>query len=169
MQVLCPVCVGMYLINFAILFLLIKSLGLSFSNIGSFFGSYLKSIFGRKSTREFSHQPTVYAILITWIFIVGYMGVQYFEKNLPEQEAVNIEEALKEHFEQTPISIKLDSSAAFKGNPESGITLIGFSDFECPACRVLTSQITSVLLEYRNDVSFYFMNYPLDKSINENL
>jgi len=169
MQVLCPVCVGMYIANFAILILLILSCKLSFKNMGTFLGSYLKSVFGRKSRWEFSHQPIVYAIFITWVFIIGYTGVYYFERSIPRPRAFNLEEALAEHFEQTPIDIKIDSGAAFRGNPEAGVTIVEFSDFECPSCAITASQLTGILLEYRNDVSLYFMNYPLDKSINPGL
>jgi protein-disulfide isomerase/uncharacterized membrane protein len=169
MQVLCPVCIGMYIANFAILILLIKSRELSFKNTVAFLISYLKSVFGRKSRWEFPHQPIVYAIFITWVFIIGYTGVYFFERSLPKPEAFNLEEALAEHFEQTPIDIKVDSGAAYRGNPEAGVSIVEFSDFECPSCAITAFQLTGLLLEYRNDVILYFMNYPLDKSINENL
>ena len=120
MQVLCPVCIGMYIANFAILILLIKSPGLSLKNIGSFLGSYLKSVFGRKSRWGFSHQPIVYAIFITWVFIIGYSGVYYFEKDIPKPKDFNLEEALKEHFEQDTVNIKIDQDVALRGKPGSG-------------------------------------------------
>ena len=166
MQVLCPVCIGMYIANIAILILLIKSRELSFKNTFAFLISYLKSIFGRKSRWEFSHQPIVYAIFITWVFIIGYSGEYLFEKDIPKPKAFNLEEALIAHFEQDPVEITIPPDAAFRGNPEAEVTLVEFSDFECPACRIFSNQLTAVLLEYRSDVSLFFMNYPLDKSIN---
>ena len=169
MQVLCPVCIGMYIANFAILILLIKSPGLSLKNIGSFLGSYLKSVFGRKTRWEFSHQPIVYAIFITWVFIIGYSGVYFFEKDIPKPKDFNLEAALTEHFEQDPFDIKIDPDAAFRGNPDAEVTIVEFSDFECPACRIVSQQLTGILLEYRDDVSLFFMNYPLDKSINQGM
>jgi len=169
MQVLCPVCIGMYIANFAILILLIKSPGLSLKNIGSLLGSYLKSVFGRKSRWEFSHQPIVYAIFITWVFIIGYYGLYLFEKDLPKAKDFNLEKALIEHFKQEPVDITIDPDAASRGNPEAEVTIVEFSDFECPACRITSQKLTGILLEYRDDVSLFFMNYPLDKSINPGL
>ncbi len=169
MQVLCPVCIGMYIANFGILILLIKSRELSIKNTVTFLLGYLNSIFGRKSRWEFSHQPIVYAIFLTWIFIFGYSGVYYFEKDIPKPKAFNFEKALTEHFEQDPLDITIDPDAAFRGNPEAEVTIVEFSDFECPACRIISKQLTGILLEYRDDVSLFFMNYPLDKSINPNM
>ena len=169
MQVLCPVCVSMYVVNFAIFILLIMSSGFSFKKIGSFLGSYLKSVFGRKSPWEFSHQPLVYAIFLTWVFIIGYLGVYYFEKDIPVPKAINLEKAIKEHFKQDTVDIAIDPDAAFRGNPEADVTIVVFSDFECPSCRITASQLNSILLEYGDDVSLWFMNYPLDKSINPNM
>jgi len=169
MQVLCPVCIGMYIANFAILIFLVKSGKLSFKSTFTFLLSYLKSVFGRKSRREFSHQPIVYAIFITWVFIIGYSGVYYFEKDIPKPKDFNLEEALIAHFAQQPVNITIDPDAAFRGNPEAEVTIIEFSDFECPACRITSQQLTGILLEYRDDVSLFFMNYPLDQSINPNM
>jgi len=169
MQVLCPICIGMYIANLAIPFLLIKSRKLSFKSTFSFLLNYLKSVFGRKSRWEFSHQPIVYAIFITWVFIIGYSGVYFFEKDIPKPKDFNLEAALTEHFEQDTVDITIDPDAAFRGNPEAEVTIVEFSDFECPACRITSQKLTGILLEYRDDVSLFFMNYPLDKSINPNM
>ncbi len=169
MQVLCPVCIGMYIANFAILIFLVKSGNLSFKRIFSFLLDYLKSVIGRKTRREFSHQPILYAIFITWVFIFGYSGVYLFEKDIPKPKDFNLEKALTAHFEQDTVDITIDPDAAFRGNPEAEVTIVEFSDFECPACRITSRKLTGIILEYRNDVSLFFMNYPLDKSINPNM
>ncbi len=169
MPVLCPVCVSMYAVNLAILILLLMSPGLALKNIGSFYGGYLKSVFGWKSRREFSHQPIVYAIFLSWVFIIGYSGVYYFEKDILKPKEFDLEAALTAHFEQNTVDITIDTHAALRGNPDADITIVEFSDFECPACRNASSQLTSILLEFGNDVSLSFMNYPLDKSINPNM
>ena len=57
----------------------------------------------------------------------------------------------------------------YGANPEAEVTIVEFSDFECPSCRITSQQLTGILLEYRDDVSLFFMNYPLDKSINPNM
>jgi hypothetical protein len=157
----------MYIVNFTILLLLVPALGISYRKIGNFLSNYLKRVFGRPSTIEFSPKPAIYAIFITWIFIFGYLGILQYEKHLPKREALNIEQAVKEHFEQAAIDIEVDYGAAVTGNPQADITMVEFSDFECPACRVLAFHLRILLLEYRDEVQLYFMNYPLDASIND--
>jgi len=170
LQVLCPVCVGMYIVNLFLLFLLLKSLNLSFKKSGAFFSSYFKSFSGPASTHAFSHPLTLYGIFATWVFIIGFQGDYYLDKpSSKKQDAFDMEKAIASHFEQTPVDLAIEANAAYKGNPEAGVSIVAFSDFLCPACRMLATQLPNVLLEYRNDVAFYFMNYPLDKSINENL
>ena len=51
-----------------------------------------------------------------------------------------------------------------KGNPDSNIIMIEFSDFQCPACKASQSIISEILDEY--DIVLYYRNFPL--SIHEN-
>lgn len=41
------------------------------------------------------------------------------------------------------------------------VRLVVFSDYECPACRMLSSQIDSILHKYPNKLSVYYRNFPL--------
>jgi protein-disulfide isomerase len=46
-----------------------------------------------------------------------------------------------------------------KGNENSSITIIEFSDFQCPACKAAEPIIKKVLERY--DVAFYYRHFPL--------
>lgn len=50
--------------------------------------------------------------------------------------------------------------------PEAKIKMVIFSDFECPACKMLSEQMTMIISKYGNnvDISYYF--YPLDNNCN---
>jgi len=170
LKVLCPVCIGMYIVNLSLLFLLLMSLNLSLRKFGAFLGSYFKSFSSPASAHAFSFPLTLYAIFITWVFIIGFLGDYYLDKpSSKKHDVFDIEKAIAEHFAQTPVDLTIDAHAAYKGNPEAGVSIVAFSDFLCPACRMLATQLPNVLLEYQKDVAFYFMNYPLDQSINENV
>ncbi len=52
---------------------------------------------------------------------------------------------------------------------KTALKIVEFSDFECPSCKLLSSNLRVILLEYKNYVSLSFMNFPLDQSINENV
>lgn len=51
--------------------------------------------------------------------------------------------------------------APVRGNPEAKVTIVEFSDFECPHCRMAEPWLKQVLDEFPKDVKLVFMNYPL--------
>lgn len=51
--------------------------------------------------------------------------------------------------------------------PESApITVVEFSDFECPACRAFYEQLEELLQKYEGKVRLIFRNFPLDDDCN---
>lgn len=49
-----------------------------------------------------------------------------------------------------------------RGNPEAKVTIVEFSDFQCPYCARGAATMEQVLEKYGNDVKFVFKNFPLD-------
>ncbi|OGY17819.1 MAG: hypothetical protein A2900_00305 [Candidatus Chisholmbacteria bacterium RIFCSPLOWO2_01_FULL_50_28] len=47
------------------------------------------------------------------------------------------------------------------GSAEPRVTIVEFSDFQCPACRASESVIQEVLRENSNDVRFVYRHFPL--------
>ena len=52
------------------------------------------------------------------------------------------------------------------GPEDAKITLVEFSDFECPYCRIAAATAHDILEKYEGDVRLVFKNYPLDKACN---
>ncbi len=50
----------------------------------------------------------------------------------------------------------------FKGNPNAKITIVEFSDFQCPYCSRAIAPIKDVLAAMPNDVKVYFLHFPLN-------
>lgn len=48
-----------------------------------------------------------------------------------------------------------------KGNPEAAVTLVKYSDFQCPACAQFSSVVSDVLLSYGDQVAFEYKHFPL--------
>jgi protein-disulfide isomerase len=48
-----------------------------------------------------------------------------------------------------------------KGNPDATVTLVKYSDFQCPACAQAASVVRDVLLSYGDQISFEYKHYPL--------
>jgi protein-disulfide isomerase len=61
---------------------------------------------------------------------------------------------------EEPVKIAVDG-APVKGPADARITLVEFSDFECPFCSVAVKQVDSVLAAYPKDVKLVYKQFPL--------
>lgn len=52
------------------------------------------------------------------------------------------------------------------GSAKSGVTVVEFSDFECPHCRKAAFTIHAAMASLKKKARFVFKNYPLDSSCN---
>jgi len=84
-----------------------------------------------------------------------------------ENEA--LAEAEASHFAHPPEHKLLEDPVAVPtaGAPETGpdnapITLVEFSDFQCPYCTLATPQLKAVLKAYPKEVRLFFKQFPLD-------
>ncbi|MAZ30399.1 disulfide bond formation protein DsbA [bacterium] len=48
-----------------------------------------------------------------------------------------------------------------KGNPDGAVTLVEYSDFQCPACAAAVPVVNDLLEEYGEDVRFEYRHFPL--------
>ena len=164
LKAVCPVCIGMYALNLAIVALLVRVLGLGDNEVGGFLVQYFKSVLGRPASLAFSPQPVLFSALAVSLFSLGYLGLEKYEHG--QQKSASIKDNLAAHFAQKPVTMDLDSSAAAWGNRNSKITIVEFSDFECPACGAAATRFGDIIKAYKDEVQLYFLNYPLDKAIN---
>ncbi len=80
--------------------------------------------------------------------------IQAEVKKRKEQEAVQAAEHMKE----------LEESIAglpVRGNPEGKVTIVEFSDFQCPYCSRGANTMEEVLKKHGDDVKFVFKHFPL--------
>lgn len=47
------------------------------------------------------------------------------------------------------------------GMSEAKVTIVEFSDFQCPACKTAEPIVTQVLNQYKDKIRFVYRNYPL--------
>jgi protein-disulfide isomerase/uncharacterized membrane protein len=66
----------------------------------------------------------------------------------------------------TSVAALVPADAAAKGRADAPVTIVEFSDFECPACGQAFKDLHD-LLRVRSDVRLVFRNFPLDSSCNE--
>jgi len=48
-----------------------------------------------------------------------------------------------------------------KGNPDAEITLVEYSDFQCPACKSFQPVVAEVMEQYGEDIRFEYKHFPL--------
>jgi len=51
--------------------------------------------------------------------------------------------------------------ARLRGNPKAPVTIVEFSDFQCPYCRQVASTLKEVLAKYGEKVNLAYRDYPL--------
>lgn len=59
--------------------------------------------------------------------------------------------------EPAPVSATLWT----KGNPESNVSLLEYSDFQCPACKAYQPAVEAVLEEFGDQIRFEYRHFPL--------
>jgi protein-disulfide isomerase/uncharacterized membrane protein len=178
LRVICLICIIMYLANIAITLLLINALGLKLKQAPGRSAAISQQI--KKESRHISFAAYMPGVLsIIFVFLTGHSVIQ---RSLPLKTPNTLEGASRHegsipndtkasnpvstHFAQTRRAINLVSDIPMWGNPQAKVTVVEFSDFQCPFCRIAASQLRDVLSEFSNYVKLYFIHYPLDKSIN---
>lgn len=60
------------------------------------------------------------------------------------------------------VNITLSDDDWVKGNPDAPITVVEFSDLECPFCKRFHPTVEQLLAEYPNEVNWVYRHFPLD-------
>ncbi len=167
--VLCLVCLGMYVANLGIALLLPPAINLSYGELGTFLVRYLRGLAGEEAGLPFTPKPVRYGMFAAAFFALGFVGIRGYDNGVARQPDVDVEQAVTLHFRQPPVEIDVPEDAPVWGNPEAPIQIVEFADFQCPACRESAFHLRGTLYEFRDDVALYFMNYPLDRTVNERL
>lgn len=153
LDVLCLICSAMYLVNLMIF-------------VG--WDGALKVGLIRFSRLNFRPKfislglSTLVLFGLGWLLINNYQDQFIREAKLP----VSTEEIVAFHFRQSQYQFEPAAETPVWGNPNAKVTVIEFSDFQCPFCKHAAFHIKPVLSEFKDKVRFYFYNYPLDSSCN---
>ncbi|MCB0345980.1 MAG: thioredoxin domain-containing protein [Bdellovibrionales bacterium] len=103
------------------------------------------------------------------------MIVRYYykPKSIDEVPDAAVGELVLGWREQPKVEIPLKTAAAgsdqdYALGPESAeITIVEFSDFECPFCKKASYMLKEAIEPYGSKIRFVFKNFPLDQSCNE--
>lgn len=81
---------------------------------------------------------------------------QAFHTKLKADAGVKIE--LKPY---RPAPVQVEAKGAMKGAADAPITIVAFSDYECPFCSEGENRMAQVMAAYPNKVRLFFRDYPL--------
>ena len=82
------------------------------------------------------------------------------QKELAERRQKEEAEKLKERYEN-PLKPVIRSDEAIRGNKDAPLTLIEYSDFECPFCKRGYNTVMELLKKYKGNMRFVYKHLPL--------
>jgi protein-disulfide isomerase len=94
---------------------------------------------------------------------------------LEQQDQARLERSLSERLRkgadvrvllaepEPPVQSISTEGAAIRGEPNAPVTIVEFTDFECPSCAAMHPVLEEVLKSYGNRVRFVVRNFPLAK------
>ncbi len=149
---LCPFCIGLYVVNALIFWVLWPRL----------------SVFGNEIWTWQSIKPylSFWYVLILGIFMGLLLMVQLHTLGYEKELRVQHKDALyKEPVPKLITGLSIDQSP-IKGNGE--VTIYEFSDFQCPFCKRLSENLKEAQSQ-NPKIQYVFKHYPLSSTCNEKM
>lgn len=174
----CLLCLGMDLVNLA-LFLLSFRLapGQGFiagliEGVGAVV-AYPPFVFGLGSSKGGVNRLPARIALVTGLLLVwagfympSVLAWRLKENNVAHRAAV-VEKAVASWKAKSQEAIEVNPATDYSRGPQDApIQVVEFSDYQCPACRMLYGVLEEVLKEFPDKVHFVLKNFPLDNKCN---
>lgn len=172
--VICPICLGVYIVNFVLVALAITSKPKQKSYLISvrdglftIIGLMLEAL----SINGRARAPILrlFALVLLVSAVAGFSLRDYFSLRYLASFSAQPD------WESEPVKdVKIDSSKGSnedytQGPADAALKMVEFADYECPACQALFMALSELMSKYPGKVQYTFKNYPLDASCNPNL
>lgn len=168
LNVICLTCAGMYVANLLLFVSLYLAMGMPLKECVSFIWGYWATIITNKK-RGIDFMPKFWTHLLSAVIIfgIGMIFITSAAKNIGSPNQEEIAGYVGRHFRQSKYDLKFDkNNTPMWGTKGAPVTIVEFSDFECPYCKIAAFRVKPFLVEFKKDVAFYFLNYPLDSTCN---
>jgi protein-disulfide isomerase len=118
--------------------------------------------FGEISEKDFSASIEKYLQSDAGVAKIGSALERYFQKREQDSAKQKEDQAKADLEDQFKNPVKLDiGKSPVKGPANAKVTIIEFSDFQCPYCRRGRDTMDEMLKAYPNDVKVVFKHFPL--------
>ncbi|MDO8527857.1 MAG: vitamin K epoxide reductase family protein [Deltaproteobacteria bacterium] len=157
LKVVCLLCLTMDILNLVLFFL---------------WHHFLEIGFTKWKNISLKFKGIVQAALVSLLFFgVGWAGMNSYQGKIIKASRLNIpvEQIVQFHFKGSEYQFTPDPEAPVWGNPNAKVTIVEFSDFQCPFCKEAAFKLKPMLTEFKDQVRLYFYNYPLDHSCNDQI
>ncbi len=95
--------------------------------------------------------------IIAWaVGIIAMLGVLVYIAHIQDNASSG-----------TKVASEILPTDHVSGNPEAKVTLLEYSDFQCPACAMYAPVVKQIMAEYSDRVRFVYRHFPI-YSIHEN-
>lgn len=82
-----------------------------------------------------------------------------FADSLKQKYDVKVK--IKKPKQMAKVKIEIDSTDAVKGNKSAKVTVVEFSEFQCPFCKRASANAGMIIKEYGDKVRYVFKHFPL--------
>jgi len=168
--VFCFVNTPVYLIAFILFGILSYLLPCQIRDIPSFAAKYFLSIVGRKSDIPFKPKFFSHLFFIALAVMVGLLAIRIWGGESPGKSAdLEVDQQVKYFAMQGKSTIDIDPNWPVWGNPDADVTIVEFSEYQCPFCKIAAFGVKPYLYDFKDKVRYYFVNFPLDNACNEEM
>jgi protein-disulfide isomerase len=118
------------------------------------------------------HQPDRAKLKTLGVVLLGSISISvagFAFANAKKLDPSLLNEAVESVINTPPVAVSSDKEFPSIGNPDAPITIVEFSDFQCPHCRIGAQILNSVFMQYPGKVRIVLRNYPLDSNCNQKM
>ena len=157
LRALCPVCAGLYVVSAAIL------------GLGIVLASPVSSAIARWGERAnaLRNHPLLAssgAVAVAGALVIpGYFAAP---RIMTKEEVFKAEPGFYEWYTNRPIVKIPEGTGQVTGPKEAPLTIVAFSDFQCPHCQRAHALLKDLLPRFGQQIRFIFHHYPLSSECN---
>jgi protein-disulfide isomerase/uncharacterized membrane protein len=123
-----------------------------------------------KTTNSFKPSAGILAAALIAVMIAG-LGVRQFvaakQAEVDNADALLKDSVMSEYAKLDKVIFDASSAPAkINSVANAPLKMVIFSDFECPACRMLSEQLPEILKDYKDKIDISYFFYPLDRACN---
>jgi len=158
---LCLLCLLTYVLNLAILIITFR---VSQNPVATTLRNSIATAFPFTAKTSYG-----FSLLFVFIAVIGLAGGNELRKTT-ENALANFDEAGFIHYQTSAPRHNVDiTSDPYLGAKDADLTIVEFSDFQCPYCKKAHFILQTILPAYFGSVKFIFKNLPLSSSCNPQL